>query len=607
MGFEVVGTADNCTEAVEVFGATRPDLVLMDIFIRGSADGIQTARELGKVSDVPVIFITAFADSDTVGRAADVSPYGYLLKPFDDNTLAATVRVALERHAADTRLRLLSAAVENADVGIEVIALRGDARETVFVNEAFATMHGAPRGSWVGQSPALLSRDESHEGLQRLQAGIRSASPASATILLPRTDGDARYDAVSLSQVPDRAGNTTHLLALHADVTRQRSAELALEVSQRMELMGRLTAAIAHDFNNVLGAIVAFAELARDGVQDETARGDLDEILGAARSGAALTRKLLEFPRGNEGDRGVTADLAQVLPQFRAVLDRVAGPRVNVAVELAPEPMVVTIDAHSIEQVLLNLVTNARDAMPQGGRVSLKATRPTSATERFAAGAYVRIEVSDNGQGMTEEVRLRSFEPLFTTKPRGKGTGLGLATCKMLIERSGGAIDLQSAVGVGTTFIIDLPAAANGDGVAAARPAAVSAIAERAGGALCVLVDDEAPLRRACARALTDVGFQVIEAIDGEQAIREIDARGAAVKLVVTDLLLPGVGGEEVAVHAQRVVPGIPTILISGYVDGKRETSIAPEEILWKPFPLGLLARRALDALKQTPRTAPSV
>jgi PAS domain S-box-containing protein len=598
MGFEVVGTADNCAEAVEFFGATRPDLVLMDIFIRGPADGIQTARELGKVSDVPVIFITAFADSDTVGRAADVSPYGYLLKPFDDNTLAATVRVALERHAADTRLRLLSAAVESAEVGIELIALRGAERETVFVNEAFAALHGAPRASWLGKAPALLSRSDTHEGLQRLQDGLRGASPATATVLLPRPDGEARYDAVSLSQVPDRAGNTTHLLALHADVTRQRSAELALEVSQRMELMGRLTAAIAHDFNNVLGAIVAFAELARDGVGNDTAREDLDEILGAARSGAALTRKLLDFPRGNEGDPTITADLAQVLPQFRAVLDRVAGPRVNVAVELAPEALSVTIDAHSLEQVLLNLVTNARDAMPQGGHVSLKASRPTTATERFAPGAYVRIEVADNGQGMSEEVRLRSFEPLFTTKPRGKGTGLGLATCKMLIERSGGVIDLQSTVGVGTTFFIDLPAAAAGDADTVTRPATASAIADRADGALCILVDDEAPLRRACARALTDVGFQVIEAIDGEQAIREIDARAANVKLVVSDVLLPGISGEEVASHAKHAVPGIATILISGYVDGKRETAIAPEDILWKPFPLGLLARRALDALK---------
>jgi PAS domain S-box-containing protein len=603
MGFDVVGTADNCAEAVEVFQATRPDLVLMDIFIRGAADGIQTARELGKFSDVPVIFITAFADSDTVGRAADVSPYGYLLKPFDDNTLAATVRVALERHAADTRLRLLSAAVDSAEVGIELIALRGDERETVFGNEAFFSMHGTAREACIGKAPLLLGLTGDHESVRRLQEGIRTATPASATIALPRAGGAARFDAVSLSPVPDRAGNRTHLLALHADVTRQRSAELALEVSQRMELMGRLTAAIAHDFNNVLGAIVAFAELAREEVGEGTAREDLDEILGAARSGAALTRKLLDFPRGNEGDRGVTADLAQVLPQFRAVLDRVAGPRVNVEVEVTAPALPVTIDAHSVEQVLLNLVTNARDAMPHGGRVVLSASRPDTATDRFVAGDYVRVEVSDNGQGMSEEVRLRSFEPLFTTKPRGKGTGLGLATCKMLIERCGGAIDLKSTVGVGTSFLIDLPLAPAVDPSTVAQRPKLSTMAGRAGGAVCILVDDEAALRRACARALADVGFQVIEAIDGEQAIREFDARGAAVKLVVSDVMLPGVSGEEIVAHVRRVRPGIPTILISGYVDGKRDLAVPPELILWKPFPLGLLAQKALGALSATPRT----
>ncbi|MBM4283331.1 MAG: response regulator [Deltaproteobacteria bacterium] len=398
----------------------------------------------------------------------------------------------------------------------------------------------------------------------------------------------------------DRAGNTTHLLALHADVTRQRFAELALEVSQRIELMGRLTAAIAHDFNNVLGAIVAFAELARDGVPDGTAQEDLDEVLGAARSGAALTRKLFDFPRGTEGDRGVTTDLAAVLPQFRAVLDRVAGPRVEVVMQLPAQPLLVTIDAHSLEQVLLNLVTNARDAMPQGGRVELTASLPGFATERFAPGQYVRIQVTDNGQGMSEEVRLRSFEPLFTTKPRGKGTGLGLTTCKMLIERSGGAIDLRSTTGVGTTFLIDLPVAAAVDASAVAQRPQLSQLTARAEGALCILVDDEAPLRRACARALTEVGFYVVEAIDGEQAIREIDARGDAVKLVVTDVLLPGVNGKVVVAHARRVRPEMPTILISGYVDGERELSVPPEQVLWKPFPLGTLAQRALDAIKPT-------
>jgi two-component system cell cycle sensor histidine kinase/response regulator CckA len=592
MGFDVVGTADNCAEAVEVFRDTRPDLVLMDIFIRGPADGIQTARELGRFSDVPVIFITAFADSDTVGRAAEVSPYGYLLKPFDDNTLAATVRVALERHAADTRLRLLSAAVESSQVGIELIALRGNERETVFVNDAFATLHGAPREQWLGKPPSLLARDDAQESLLRLQEAIRNVAPAAGTVQLPGT-AEARFDAVTLSTVADRAGNITHLLAIHSDVTRQRSAELALEVSQRMELMGRLTAAIAHDFNNVLGAIVAFAELARDGVQNDVARQDIDEILAAARSGAALTRKLLEFPRANDGDRTATADLGVVLPAFRAVLDRVAGPRIKVAVDLDAVALVATIDAHSLEQVLLNLVTNARDAMPTGGHITIGARRPAAGTSSLAVDA-VRITVADDGQGMPEDVRVRSFEPLFTTKPRGKGTGLGLATCKMLIERAGGAIDLVSELGKGTTFTIDLPLAAEAGaaGVAGAAPTSHG----NAGGAVCILVDDEAPLRRACARALADVGFHVIEAVDGEQAIREIDARRSAVKLVVSDMLLPGVGGEAVVAHARQVLPAVPTILISGYIDGKSEAATT-EDILWKPFPLATLVRRALDAV----------
>jgi two-component system cell cycle sensor histidine kinase/response regulator CckA len=597
LGFDVVGSADNCPNALELFGAAQPELVLMDIFIQGAEDGIETARAIGRLGDVPVIFITAFADSDTVRRAAAVSPYGYILKPFDDNTLAATVHVALERHAADTRLRLLDAAVSSSQVGVEVIALRGDERETVFVNQAFATMHGNVRESFIGKPPVLLGREASQENLKLLQEAMRTTTPTSATISLGKAEGGITYDAVTLSSVQDRAGKTTHLLSLHSDVTRQHAAELALEVSQRMELMGRLTAAIAHDFNNVLGAIVAFADLARDSATEPSVRADLDEILGAARSGAVLARKLLEFPRGNDGDKPITADLAHVLPQFRSVLERVAGPRVNIVVELAEAPLAAAIDAHSVEQVLLNLVTNARDAMPQGGRVVLSAERPAASSHHFAGGAYIQLRVVDNGQGMSEEIRQRSFEPLFTTKPRGKGTGLGLATCKMLVERCGGFIEVQSEMGRGTTFNIELPAAPSVPHDDPADRAKLAQWAGRAGGALCLLVDDEAPLRRACGRALRDVGFSVIEAVDGEQALREIDTYGTQLRLVVSDLLLPGKNGEDVVAHARGVHPQVATLLISGYFEKTRDGGIALEDVLWKPFSLSVLAQRALDAL----------
>jgi two-component system cell cycle sensor histidine kinase/response regulator CckA len=596
MGFDVVGTADNRDEAVELFLETRPDLVLMDIFIRGPVDGVETARSIGQLGDVPVIFLTAFADSDTVGRAAAVSPYGYLLKPFDDNTLAATVRVALERHGADTQLRLLRAAVESAQVGIELTAVTGDARDVVYVNSALATLRGSGRNDGLGQPAWLLSREPTDEAIRRLQTAMRGCTRGEGVVAFKDAKGATRYAAVTVSPVVDHAGKVTHLMSHFVDITRQRATESALEVSQRTELMGRLTANVAHDFNNVLGAIVAFAELARDGVEAEEARQDIDEVLTAARRGAALTRKLLDFTRANDPERQVHSDVNDVLRKLRPMLERIAGPRIHIELGLPEEQLVAGIDSHSLEQVVLNLVTNARDAMPSGGRIALAASMVPAIGPR---PRMVRVDVQDDGTGMSDEVRRRIFEPLFTTKPSGKGTGLGLAICQMLVDRAGGGIRVTSEVGQGTTITFELPLSSS-----AIEPSAEQPVAPRvgnAGGALCLLVDDEHGLRRACARALADAGFQVIEAPDGEQAVREIDAQGDKLQIIISDLMLPGISGEDVIAHARTVVPSALTLLITGYVDRPPEAFATDQLVLWKPFTTSALIRSALDALNSRP------
>lgn len=592
-GYDCVGIARSCEDAVQLFQEHPVDLVLMDIFIQGPLDGIETAKAIAKLGDVPVIFLTAYADDVTVGRAAAASAYGYLLKPFDDRTLLATLRVARERHAADAQLRLLNAAVSAATVGILLVEAAGDERRIRFVNDAFSAISGVPREMIIGQRPCFLARNPDDPAVLRLLDAVENFTAAHETVPGRRANGELFWSTVSISPVANRSGQVDYLLVFHMDVSGQREAEAVLAQNQRLELMGQLTAGIAHDFNNILGVILACTELARTGVEDEAVRRDLDEVSDAAQRGASLTQKLLVFARRNDAPQTQDADLAHVVEQTRQMATRLAGPAVTLQVRIDPQPMFVPLDTTSLEQILLNLVTNARDAMPDGGELAIAVTRPVEDTERFAGQAYVRLEVSDNGTGMDAETAQRLFEPFFTTKMPGRGSGLGLSTCRALVEKVGGTIRVRSAPGQGATFSLDFPVAetaANED---------YMHVNERvdgdAGGALCLLVEDETSLRRAGARALRAAGFVVVEAANGKTAISELNKLGPKLRLLICDMVLPDCSGSDIVAHAQKTCPHAEALVTTGFFDQSSEPLGRGVSLLWKPFTGSTLARRALD------------
>jgi hypothetical protein len=589
-GFEVVGVADNCEDALDLFSRTHPDLVLMDIFIQGARNGIDTARAIADISDVPVVFLTAYADDATVLKAAEISPYGYLIKPFDELTLSATITVALERYAADTRLRLLGAAVDSATVGIALVDVRGEVRQVVFANASYLVKRGLDRGAVLGKAPRFPGGAGSPEVTERIEAAIQARQRAEGVLELIGADGVRRWCSITLSPVANRTGQITHVLVFEMDITRQRQAEAALAESQRLEVVGRLTAGIAHDFNNLLGAIVGFAELAREGLDDADRAADIGEILHAARRGVLLTRKLLDFSRRGDSEPMGSADLCKVVSECRPMIERLIGPAVRLHMEVCPGPTFVGTDATAIEQIVLNLVANARDVMPDGGRLALKVSQSEGGGE-----PNVRLEVTDSGPGIDESTLRNLFTPFFTTKARGAGTGLGLATSKMLVERAGGAITVTSVVGQGATFSVQLPQVP-GPEASAAPPPVVSRDAK---GALALVVEDEGPLRRTVARALSEVGFSVIEAPSGEDALRVLEAQGPSLGLLVCDMVLPGVGGAEVLREARRVAPQARTLIVTGYYSDSSELLSLGTPILWKPFTPLILAQRALDAYFQ--------
>jgi two-component system cell cycle sensor histidine kinase/response regulator CckA len=343
--------------------------------------------------------------------------------------------------------------------------------------------------------------------------------------------------------------------------------ETRLQQSQRLESLGRLAGGIAHDFNNHLVAIRNYAALAGEELEEgSTARVDLDEVVRAADRAAALTRELLAFSRREEVEPR-PLDLNAVVRDAERMLRQTIGDAVELKLALSSELPAVEADPSRVERVLMNLVGNARDAMPDGGTVVVSTASENSegASEDELSGHLVRITVRDTGTGMTEDVARRALEPFFTTKPRGGGTGLGLATVYGIVNQAGGAMAIDSVAGAGTTITIDFPASAKPPEAAPAPPQPVVAPAGRG---TVVVVEDEPPVRRLTARILRDAGFQTLEAAHGEEALEVLEhADPGELRLLLTDLVMPRMSGRELAERVHADHPALPVLIMSGYTD----------------------------------------
>ena len=388
------------------------------------------------------------------------------------------------------------------------------------------------------------------------------------------------------------------------DVTEQRRLEEQLLQSQKIQALGQLTGGVAHDFNNILTAIFGYSDIAltrlREGsIEQEAVR----EIKIAAERAAALTRQLLAFSRKQVLEPRVL-NLAEVVSSMEKMLRRLLGERIDLATVVHEPLRCVKADLHQLEQVLLNLAVNARDAMPEGGKLTIE-VRNATLDELYAAtrsevrpGDYVLLAVSDNGCGMSEEVRSRIFEPFFTTKDQGKGTGLGLATCHGIVKQSGGHIALYSEVGVGTSFLVYLPCT---DEIAAPMPVAAAPQSAPNGHETLLLVEDEPMLRELGETVLQELGYRVLVAEDGCDALRVVQANpGVTIDLLLTDVVMPNMGGRELAEKLRPLQPGAKVIFCSGYTEdaifhsGTLEAGVF---FLQKPYSIAGVAQKVRDAL----------
>jgi two-component system cell cycle sensor histidine kinase/response regulator CckA len=370
-----------------------------------------------------------------------------------------------------------------------------------------------------------------------------------------------------------------------------------------LQVIGQLAGGIAHDFNNILGVIINYARFAQGGVPPGSpAAADIEEIRRAAERGVGLVRQLMILARRESGS-AIVFDLNELISGLDGFLRSTIGEQVTVERRLAPDLWPVADDPARIEQILINLAVNSRDAMPGGGTLAFETgnaelgVAETIAHPGAAPGRYVRLLVSDTGVGMDSEVAARAFEPMFTTKAAGKGTGLGLATVYTIVTQAGGIIDLSSTPGRGTSIEIHLPAS-QGSRVPAPRPA--QAVPAGRGESVLIAEDDEA-VRRVAERILETAGYRVTSCPGGVEALDLLDDPSARFDLLLADVVMPGMRGDDLARRAVAMRPGLPVLFMSGYSDDAPPSDLGPTSggvgFIDKPFDAGALLERLRELL----------
>jgi|SRR5579883_670101 len=524
----------------------------------------------------------------------------------DRRVVYGSARDTTEKRQAEADLHLRDRAIQAVAQGIVITDPNQDDNPIVYASPGFERLTGYTAHEAVGRNCRMLQgKDTDPERVIWLRNAIRNASAYTVELLNYRKDGTSFWNELSISPVRDTEGRLTHFVGVQTDVTERRQMEDRFRQAQKMQAIGKLAAGVAHDFNNLLTIINGYSDMLLQSLpEDDPSRALLAEIHHAGERSVGLTRQLLAFSRQQVLAPKVL-DLNTVVTNAERMLRRMIGEDVRLATALNPELSMIRADPGQIEQVLLNLAVNARDAMPTGGQLTIE-TRNVELNEDYTRahpgvqnGSYVLLAVSDTGCGMTDEVKSRIFEPFFTTKEPGKGTGLGLATVYGIIQQSGGAVDVYSELGVGTTFKVYFPWATKAPG------SGVVPLAQRSppqGTEAVLLVEDEDAVRTLTRHVLVGCGYTVLEAADGEEAIRIADAYPKPIHLLITDVVMPGLGGRLVAERVAARHPSLRILFVSGYTDDavvRHGVLSERANFLQKPFSPTALAIKVREVLDE--------
>ena len=519
--------------------------------------------------------------------------------------VTGVVRDLTEPRRAAAALHLRDRAIEAITQGILITDATQAHDPIIYVNPAFETLSGYGGPEVLGKNWRLLQGAQTRpDALEEAEVAMQEGRSYCAELLCHRKDGSTFWSTLSLAPVRADSGAMTHFVIVVTDVSEHKRLEAQLLQAQKMEAIGRLAGGVAHDFNNLLTVIIGHTDLLLHTLSPtDSSREALEDVGKAADRAAALTGQLLAFSR-KQVLAPVVVSLNTLVADMEKMLTRLIREDIALATVFDPDLRAVKVDPAQMGQVLMNLVVNACDAMPHGGKITLRTRNADIGSAGSAdrpglpAGSYVLLEVCDTGCGMDDATRERLFEPFFTTKEPGQGTGLGLATAYGIVKQSGGYIYVQTAPGRGTTFRIYLPCTAEGLSVLRKRPALPDAARE----AVTILVaEDEQAVRAVASQVLRHAGYTVLEACHGEEALRLSERHPGTIHLLVTDMVMPHLGGSELARRLTAARPDAKVLFMSGYTDDavvRQAALTADVAFLQKPFtPHNLVekVRKVLD------------
>ncbi len=576
--------------------AQRAPFVVSDIDAEPRVQGV---RHLVPEDTKSIVFLPLFVDDSLVAVLSMISPERRHFTTPEVNfawSFADQISTGITRVRLQESQRMLSAAIEQAAEGVMITDHRG---HVVYINPALEQISGISHRDVAGLSAVkLIRRSMPAATLMDILRALRDGKSWSGRVTARKPDGSKFTVELTTAPVRDMYHNTVNFVGVMHDITAQLQLEAQYRQAQKMDAIGQLTGGIAHDFNNILTAVNGFAELLQRRLNEDDPRRRLaDKILDSGKRASALVRKLLTFSRKQIVETQ-PLNLNTVVEHMKQMLQPIIGENVRINMMLSPDLWLIDADPTQIEQIIINLAVNARDAMPGGGKIIIETANvvldETFTGEHFGVevGRYVRLNISDTGVGMTADVRERIFEPFFSTKEKGKGTGLGLATVFGIVKQNGGSIWVYSEKGQGTTFKIYLPASEVEKKRLLASGAETLALAR--GNETILVVEDDADVRDLATQILEMQGYTVLTAESGEDALKIVSDRQHAINLVLTDVVMPGINGKELMEALADETPALKVMFMSGYTNDLIATKgILSDDIvlITKPFTAETLTR----------------
>jgi PAS domain S-box-containing protein len=631
-GIEIV-LADSGEDALRRVLQEDFAVILLDVQMP-RIDGFEVAslvRSRPRSSRVPIIFLTAFNKDDLhIFRGYTAGAVDYVFKPIEPLILRSKVDVFVDlyrkteeiRRQGEEERRLLmenlrvrgekleaeqalrrreehqSLVLRSLPIALYTASAEEDHRQLRFTNESIETVTGFSPRDFLAQPEFWADRLHADDR-ERVLTGLKSAQDAGTVTLEYRwqcADGTERHILDQAVLIRDDDGSPREFFGMWLDITERKQMEQSLLHASKLEAVGRLTGGIAHDFNNMLSVVIGNLDLLHGAIDgNEKARRRARLAMEGAQRCADLTNRLLSFSRRQPLQTSVI-NLRELVPGMLELLQRTLGERIDVQLDADETLWPVEVDATQFEAALVNLAVNARDAMPDGGELTVAMQNRDAADMPDGEGDVVVLAVADTGTGMPSEIRDKVFEPFFTTKESGKGTGLGLSMVYGFAQQSGGRVEIDSAPGEGTTVRLFLPRAER-RGMADAPAATADAAPVRGNGERLLVVEDDESVRHVTVSALESLGFEVLEAEDGDEALARLQA-GARVDLIVSDVKMPGsLNGTELARRVRREWPAIRILLTSGYVDADED--LESFAVIFKPYRVSELAEKVHEILRE--------